>query len=588
MKRFLLIIFVPFCVYAQGSPFSDRSTILNAPKRSGNYGVAVADFDRDGFDDIFFANAVYPAGTETSYCVLLHNNLGENFSDVTASSGIRLYGAYKCGVWGDVNNDGYPDLFVGDAYNVGKNRLFLNQKNGTFKDIASGSGIDLNAMISTAVFGDYDSDGRLDLFVATESPEYDILYRNISAGDSIRFQDVTETAGVGGFSGTTPMQATFIDIDHDGDADLYAVHDGYVAGNLFRNNGDGTFTDISFISGLYDYGAGNSMGLYWKDFDRDGWEEVYVSRIGKAGLYKRKPNGTYTNIADSTLAEFNGMTWGVVWEDFDNDGDDDLYMVNTFGYNQVKSLYYENDSGRYVEKGSPYGLDFAKDYYGLAYGDFNNDGYLDLIASATNGSNTLLMNTQNRKGNWVQLRLTGTASNRMAVGATVRFVTGSTVQRRTVTAGNSYASQMSPILHAGFGPVASIDTIDVQWPNGLKQSFRNVPVNKRYSVKEGADLVTGTVHGISHDGPTGYTLEQNFPNPFNPSTTIEFRLPIESNVHLGIFDLLGRQVGAPLNTILPPGVHQYSFDGSGLPSGVYYFRLTAGGMRMTRYMVLAK
>jgi len=588
MKRLYIFFILLVPLFSQQRPFFDRSTALNVPKQTGNYGVSVVDFNNDGWEDIFIANVPYTANGDTSYCVLLKNNLGENFTNVATSSGIRLYGSYKCGVWGDVNNDGYADLFMAEAFQNGRSHLFINNKDGTFKDMGNSTGIDYSAMASTAVFGDFDNDGKLDLFITTEYPEFDLLYHNTSSKDSISFQDVSSTAGIGGFSSLVPMQVTCSDIDHDGDLDLYAVHDGYFPSTLFRNNGDGTFTDVSFQTGLNDYGAGNCMGLYWKDFDFDGWDEVYVSRIGKAGLYKRQLNGKYKNIADSVGAELNGMSWGIVWEDYDNDGDDDIFTVNSFGFNSVRSLYYENVSGMFIEKGTDYGLNFPNDFYGLAYGDFNNDGYLDLVASATDGNNKLLINTKNLSGNWLKVSLAGTTINRMAVGASVRIVAGGKIQRRTITAGNSYASQMSPTLHFGLGTIQSIDTLEIIWKKDIRQTFTNVTVNEHYHVLQGNTLVT-SLHPIEREVvPTQVTLLQNFPNPFNPSTTIEYVLPQVSFVSLNIYDMLGRILGTPVHSVQQQGKHSIQFDASTFPSGTYVYRLQTHKQTEIRKMIVVK
>jgi hypothetical protein len=579
---------------SQQSPFIDRSTILNIPKQSGNYGTSVIDYNNDGWEDIFIANVPDLTGTDTSHCVLLKNNAGENFTNTAVAAGISVFGSFKCGVWGDVNNDGFPDLFIAESYQNGRCRLFINNKNGTFRDAGTSAGINTSATGSTAAFGDYDNDGRIDLFIATEYPEFDLLYRNISHGDTVQFQDVTMTAGVGGFSSTAPMQATFIDIDHDGDQDLYAVHDGFLPSNLFRNNGDGTFTDISGVTGLQDYGAGNSMGVYWKDFDFDGWEEVYVSRIGQAGLYKRQPNGKYSNIADSVGAAFNGMTWGVVWEDFDNDADDDLFMVNTFGYNGVKSLYYENVNGKFLERGAEYGVSFAHAFFGLAYGDFNNDGYLDLVASATDGNNKLLLNTKNRTGHWVKLSLTGTTVNTMAVGATVRIIAGGIQQIRTITAGNSYASQMSPMLHFGLGPRTVIDSLEIRWSSNSRQVFTQVKPDEHYRITQGGMLITAARPRTEASSPGTFALLQNFPNPFNPVTTIRFSLPRSSDngtstVHLQVFTLLGQHVATLYEGSVVAGKeYRQTFDAADLPTGIYIARLSTPRTTLNQKMLLLK
>jgi hypothetical protein len=594
MKALFLFILLTLPLAGQINPFSDQTQRLGlSPFYYGNHGVSIIDYNMDGWDDIFISNMSQFYTDDTSFCTLLRNNQNGTFTNVTAAAGLRIYGSFKSGIFGDINNDGYPDLFLGEALRNGRCHLLLNNKNGTFKDLGNDCGIVFSNTVATAAFGDYDNDGKLDLFLATEYPDFDLLYRNTSRGDTISFTDVSSAAGIEGFTSTAAMQATFIDIDHDGDQDLYAVHDGFLPSSLFRNNGDGTFTDNSIASGLYDYGIGNSMGLYWKDYDHDGWEEVYVTRIGKGGLYKRQQNGKYINIAESSGAEFNGMTWGIVWEDFDNDMDDDMFLVNTYGYNGTKSLYYENKNGKYTEMALAYGLNYPYSFYGLAYGDFNNDGYLDLIAAASDGFNKLLFNTKNKSGNWIKLSLEGTTVNRMAVGVTVRSVTGSKVQRRTVTAGNSYTSQMAPWLHFGLDTLHVIDTLQIIWTSMKTQTFTNVSVNKHYRLTEGNVLTTSIIDDRDPSVPTESDLEQNYPNPFNPTTVISYTVgsglhASGAQVSLKVFDLLGKEIATLVHGAQKQGNYRIQFTSDGLPSGVYFYQLTVGAFTSVKKMILMK
>ncbi|MBI2429504.1 MAG: VCBS repeat-containing protein [Ignavibacteriales bacterium] len=584
---FLIILILP--LYGQSIPFADQSAQLTIPSWNyGNHGVSVVDYNTDGWDDIFFANLSQHTSGDTSYCVLLKNNQDGTFTDVTGPARLKVYGSHKSGIWGDINNDGYPDLFLAEAYGNGRCHLFLNLKNGSFNDLPAGCGINFSAPVATAAFGDYDNDGKLDLFLATEYPEYDFLYRNTSDNDTITFENVSFSAGVAGFTSATPMQVTFIDYDHDGDQDIYAVHDGFMPSSLFSNNGDGTFSDKSIPTGLYDYGVGNSMGVYWKDFDNDGWEEVYVTRIAKGGLYKKQPDGTYMNIADSLGAEHNGMTWGIVWEDFDNDMDDDIFLVNTYGYDGTKSIYYENINGKYFDRASEYGIDFPFALYGLAYGDFNNDGYLDLVASATDGNDKLLLNTKQKSGNWLKISLRGTSVNRMGIGAKVRIVAGNKSQTRTVTAGHSYASQSASYVHFGTGVNKMADTVEIRWGKDNMQKFTNVSVNTYYQLTEGGSLVTRVLSEEDSHIPTRPSLRQNFPNPFNPFTTIEYDIEQTGMTRLTIYDMLGRVVQTHINEVQEPGHYSLRIDASQFSTGTYFYRLRSGTFVETKKMTVIR
>jgi len=589
MKTLFFILIFSLPLFGQQSLFSDQSSGLPlASTYYGNHGVSVIDFDKDGWDDIFFANIAQTYTADTSFCVLLKNNKNGTFTNVTSAAKLKIFGSYKSGVWGDINNDGYVDLFLAEAYGQGRCHLFVNKKDGTFQDQTTDCGINFVSTAAIAAFGDYNNDGTLDLFLATEYPEPDHLYKNISNGSTILFQDVTTKAGIAGAADTSPMQVTFIDYDNDGDLDIYKVHDGFLESNLFSNNGDGTFTDVSHLTGLHDYGAGNSMGVYWKDFDFDGWEEVYITRIGKGGLYKRQSNGVYKNVAESLGVQLNGMSWGIVWEDFDNDMDNDLYMINTYGFNGLANLYYEFANGTFLEKSAQYQLNYPYSFYGLAAGDFNNDGYIDMVASATDGNNKLLLNTKQKSGNWFKLSLTGVSINAMAVGAKVTVVAGGKRQTERVTAGNGYASQMSPVLHFGLGSLTTIDTLEIMWSKNNIQKFTTVGVNVNYRLTEGSSLVTAVPDKEHNTIPDGYSLGQNFPNPFNPSTTISYQMKQGGFVSIIIFDILGRTKQTVVNTIKEAGYHSVSFDASLLPTGIYYYRMQTGDFLETKKMVYLK
>ncbi|MDP1678013.1 MAG: FG-GAP-like repeat-containing protein, partial [Bacteroidota bacterium] len=529
-------------------------------------------------------------GNDTTYSLLFRNNRDGTFLNVTKQAGLWLYGGYQTSLWADVNNDGYPDLFMANYDGQGSSHLFINKKNGTFKDVIALSGFDSVTYITTAAFGDYNNDGKIDLLLATGGKVKLLLYKNISTNDSIQFIESGQKSYIE--DPITPMQVTFIDYDHDGNQDIYVVHDGMVHSNLFHNDSNGTFTDVSIKTGLNDVGIGNSMGVYWADFDRDGWEDVYVTRIKKGGMYRRQQDGTYQNMAAETGAEKNGMSWGLVWEDFDNDGDLDMFIVNSYGYDITKSLYYQNNYGLYSDKATEYGLDFPIDFYGVACADFNNDGYLDIFAPATNGENKYLVNTKVNKGNWAKVTLHGVSINAMAIGVRVRIVAGGQTYIRSVTAGNGYISQMSPTLHFGIGSSTVIDEMEIFWKKGYVQRFTTLDVNKAYSLTEGGNPITSVQIVQNIDVPLQFSLEQNYPNPFNPSTTIQYQLPTDSFVALKLFDVLGREIATLVDTHFPAGIHQYQLSsddfqlGSGVSSGVYFYRLQAGKYFETKKMIV--
>jgi hypothetical protein len=285
-------------------------------------------------------------------------------------------------------------------------------------------------------------------------------------------------------------------------------------------------------------------------------------------------------------AEKNGMSWGLVWEDFDNDGDLDMFIVNSYGYDITKSFYYENDYGLYKDKAAEYGLDYAIDFYGAACADFNNDGSLDIFASATNGENKYLVNTKASKGNWAKLTLHGLTINSMAIGVRVKVVAGGQTYIRNVTAGNGYISQMSQTLHFGIGSATVIDQMEIFWKKGYTQKFTNVAVNKAYSITEGGNPVTSAQIGENVELPSEYSLKQNYPNPFNPTTVISYQLPVISNVSLKIYDLIGKEIATLVNEEQSAGWKEVQWNASNVASGVYFVRFQAGAFVETKKMVV--
>ena len=263
-------------------------------------GVAVADYDGDGWDDVYVS-------VVDGVSSLFRNRQDGTFEDVGARAGVAVQGKSAVALWGDVDGDGRPDLFVGQRWGS-VNRLFLQNEDGTFRDEGSVSGIDRRARVATAAFGDFDNDGKLDLFLATlASP--DLLYRGAPGESDAFFVDITEEAGVAGLSSSTPMQATWVDFDRDGDLDLFAVHDGYsVESRLYRNDGRLPLVDVAPEANIASVGVGYSMGVAWGDVDGDGWPDAYVTRIDTGGLYRNNGNGTFRDVAIESGAARNG--WG--------------------------------------------------------------------------------------------------------------------------------------------------------------------------------------------------------------------------------------------------------------------------------------
>jgi enediyne biosynthesis protein E4 len=499
-------------------------------------GVCAADYDGDGYQDIYFVNGrdLYNRGIKTRNA-LYHNNRDGTFTDVTEQAGV--YGnAFGLGcVWGDYDNDGFPDLYVTQ---YGKNILYHNNGNGTFTDVtekARVDGTDFGTVFHTgATFFDYDRDGRLDLYVggyanfSPQSRQYctteisarsscppavyggspDVLYHNNGDGT---FANVTKAAGIYQPKGVN-LSVGAADYDDDGWPDLFVANDG-VEAYLYHNNHDGTFTDIAMESGVALTSDGNTMAamcISLGDFNNDGKLGLYISDFQGAGdhLWHSDGKGAFDEISDDagiTVPTKQVLSFGGGFFDYDNDGWLDLFIANghvypeidhtstEIRYKEINSLFHNERNGKFKDVSSISGDGFAKPYAGrgVAFADFDNDGYMDLVV-ANNGDPPLLLHNDGPppgapRNHFLNFKLVGKKSNRDAMGARVTVRAGGASQLREVAGGGSYLSQSDLRAHFGLGQHGAADLVEVRWPGGLRQTFHNVKGDKFYLIVEGKD-----------------------------------------------------------------------------------------------------
>jgi enediyne biosynthesis protein E4 len=495
-------------------------------------GCALLDYDSDGLLDVLLINGGTTPDSLVSEPVRPHalyrNMGGGKFKDVTAQAGITGNGSYGQGVAvGDYDNDGHPDVYI---TNFGPDILYHNNGNGTFTDVTERAGINDRALGSSAAFFDFDNDGYLDLYVVnyvnyrydanpvcTEKnirsychPRYfsgvpAILYRNLGNGC---FQDVSEKSGIARLEGKS-LGVVAADFDGDGWMDIYVANDT-TRNFLLKNNGDGTFSDMTLISGTGYNSEGEaeaSMGVDASDYDGDGLIDIVVTNydLETNGLYRNEGNWQFSDKrwqAGLAKADHRFLGFGTGFFDFDNDGDRDLFIVNGhvldnieliregFTYAQPNQLL-ENRSGVFFEN-----LEFLrysslspKVGRGAAFGDIDNDGDLDLLVSNSGQGPTLLINQIGQKKNWVLLKLIGTKSNRDAVGAKIAITTENSRQTDQITGGGSYLSASDLRAHFGLGSAEIIKTLKIRWPSGAEDEFRDVKANQILTIREGAALV---------------------------------------------------------------------------------------------------
>jgi hypothetical protein len=508
-------------------------------------GVAFYDYDADGWIDIFLVNGWrlegFPKGDEPT-CHLFKNNRDGTFTDVTSKSGLGRSGWGQGCCVGDYDNDGHDDLFV--SY-YGQCALFHNNGNGTFTDMTIKAGLTQSKTRwnSGCAFLDYDRDGHLDLFVANyidldlktaPLPESgpctykgilvacgppglpggkNILYHNNGDGT---FTDVSQKAGMWSTIGNYALSVAVADLDNDGWPDIYVANDS-TAATLYQNQKDGTFKDVAIESGAAFSPDGKpqaGMGVSVGDYDRDG--NLDVVKTNFAG----DTDSLYTNLGDGTFEDHTYMSglgintrylgWGVGFFDMDNDGWLDLFMSNGHVYPEVsgskteapyaehKYLYRNLRNGRFedVSANAGPGIMTAVAARGCAFGDYDNDGDVDIVVNCVNTYPQLLRCDAAVKRNWIKVKAIGVKSNRTGIGARVT-VTAKTdpaaakplVQVDEVRSGGSYYSQNDLRLHFGLDKAEMVESVEIRWPSGQVDTWKSLAANKLYVLAEGGKLV---------------------------------------------------------------------------------------------------
>jgi|GEM_PF-335794 len=433
-------------------------------------GLAFGDIDNDGDDDLYVGNG-------TGFAATMYRNDNGHFTDITAQAKLGDTANGKTPAFADFDNDGDLDLFV-CTYGAA-NRMYRNNGDGTFTNIAATAGLAYTGNSSAAAWGDYNRDGLIDLYVANYR-EADRLYRNNGDGT---FTDVTVAAGID--NPRACLVAAWIDYDNDRDLDLFTAVDKLGGNVLYRNNGDGTFTDVSAAAGANQ--AMNAMGIAVGDYDRDGFMDMYVTNTADGHvLLHNNGDGTFTDVAPALGMTANRIGWGTAFFDSDNDGDVDLYVVH-WGMTPGSAnnmLFRNNGNGSFTDISAGAKVNDGGNGFGLALADINSDGVLDFVVGNQNTPAPLYEAAPN--GNhWLKIRTHGVTSNRDGIGARVEVITGSVRQIRDVGGGSSYLSHHSLDVSVGVGLTTSIDTVRVLWPRGFIDEFSDVPVDRVLDIHEG-------------------------------------------------------------------------------------------------------
>jgi enediyne biosynthesis protein E4 len=536
--------------HTAGTP--DKHFILEA----NGAGVALLDYDNDGWLDIYLVNgATYDALEGKAippHAALFHNNHDGTFTDVAARAGVTNdrwgYGV----VVGDYDNDGWPDLYV---TNYGKNRLYHNNRDGTFTDVAEKAGVALGTWSTGATFGDYDGDGRLDLFVAgylrydvNQPPvagskamnysscefrgapvmcgphgiqgELDHLFHNNGDGT---FTDVSEKLGVSNPERYYGLGALFVDVNNDGKPDLVVANDS-TPNYLYINKGNGTFEDESYASGFALNGDGRemaNMGIAAGDYENNGHLDLATTTFSDDYyvLFLNEGTGSFTDVsykAGIAVPTIPFLGFGDGFLDYDNDGWKDLLFVNGHTYPQVDKeawgtsyaqrplLFHNLKNGSFelmpAVEGS--GLAEVSVARGAAFGDLFNDGKIDVVVNCVDRVPILLRNVNPDHHHWVELRLIGgPKSPRDAVGATVYLTSAGVRQRGDVLSGGSYLSSNDFRVHFGLGDATTVDKVEIHWPSGAVEQVRVSAVDRILTVSEGKGVTADFCLGCGGKSP---------------------------------------------------------------------------------------
>jgi hypothetical protein len=489
-------------------------------------GCAFLDFDNDGWMDIFLVNSGpsdFYAPTTSVKNALYRNNHDGSFTDVTDKAGLAG-GRFGMGVAvADYDGDGWQDIYV---TNYGPNVLYRNNGNGTFTEVTDKAGVATQGWSTCAVWFDYDNDGKLDLFVSSFvyfdksqhrlcvdqtmtqnyyciprifKPRPSYLFHNNGNGS---FTDVSKESGIAASPGKS-FGAVATDVNNDGLLDLFVANDT-VPNFLFINKGSGKFEEIGLQAAVAYSEAGkprSGMGVDATDYDGDGWQDLFVANIDQEffSLYHNQRDLTFTDEPGEIGPATQLLSgWGLKFFDYDDDGDPDLLLVNGHPDDLVEMkasrvkykeplLLFENTGTSFKNVSAQSGNVFAKEFSGrgMAVGDFDNDGDLDVLISNNGDAPLLLRNEGGNRNNWLGLQLVATKSNPAAVGAVITWQAGGVKRSRLKTAGGSYLASHDPREVLGLGSAKKIDYVEIRWPSGKVDKLTNLPINSYLKVIEG-------------------------------------------------------------------------------------------------------
>ena len=543
MKYILLSVtlFTALTVSSQIS-FIDKTSFAGLGGSALNQGLALGDYDNDGREDLYVS--ALNGGPNR-----LYRNMGNFiFQDVSAQAGVNYAGTSKVSSWGDIDNDGDPDLYVGnrDEDDV----LYINQGDGTFTQETAARGIYNPAPTSAVLFSDINRDGWLDIYIGNMH-QPNILYLNDGNG---HFTDHAEASGA--TDDAVAMGSVFFDFDLDGDEDLYLPHDAQVPYILYRNEGNVQFTNISSEANV-NY-AGFGMGAEVGDFNQDGYMDIYITNLYDNVLYQNMGDGTFESVGEAMHVNDYGMGWGSVFADFDNDRLQDIYVSNDFNFSPYENVLYHNLGNDFetVSEGDPCASPYAG--YATVASDLNDDGLMDILVANSGAPGVqLFQNVSTGNNHYIAFHLEGVQSNRDAIGARLEVHTAAGIQYDQVISSSGYAANNGRWIHFGLGDDEVVDLLKIYWPSGAVEEFQNLTADKKFGIIEGIGIFTATKE-------INNTIKSCQMISSDDALTISFSST--SNIQsLQIFDVAGKNI--PVSYTLSQEELKLALPA--LPSGIY-------------------
>ena len=572
-KIYLLLFITPF-LWSQ-IQFAEQSSslgCLNSTYGDGvlGGGVSFFDFDNDGWDDI-------TVSSETGQPVRFFKNNNGVFSDYSININDEFFET-KTVQWVDFDNDGDYDLFA--TSNIESNRLYENDGVMGFTNITSQAGLMvLNHIIFGASWGDYNNDGWLDLFVSSRNigstTTANILYKNNGNGT---FEDVTVSAGLETINYAT-FCAAFFDFNNDGWQDIYTANDREPENLLYKNNGDGTFTEVGATTGTNI--VMNAMSTTIGDYNNDGWLDIYVTNTFDGNvLFRNNGDETFTNVATSTGTIMESVAFGAVFLDADNDADIDLYVSGMLDDDTdfLAAAFYENDGTENytIPTNSGFQVDLARSFSN-AIGDVDNDGYPEIVVLNYEPNNIFLWkNNCGQTNNWIKIKLQGVQSNRQGIGSWIEISVNGEKQYNYTLCGEGYLGQNSAYEFFGIGNATTIDYVKVTWLSGAVDMIVNPTINTQGVVVEGSNAITLATENQNIET----TLISIFPNPSSGKFTIDLSQNLE-HASVVINTVLGKKIFERKNLSLTNNL-----DLSKLSKGVYFFSFIKENTKIIKKVII--